>query len=289
MHPYWHQLFDCASGTGRGRRRAQVFPDRGGRGPGLVLWPGGRVAAQPLRSGLAPDGKLPAPVVSVGNLTVGGTGKTPVVACLARLLTRPGEAGGHPQPGLRRGESRRHLHLRRPAPIPKTPGRWGKSLTGWPGPSPGWRSTPGPAVMPPGWPPGRSLNRTSFSWTTASSIFSFTGTWTWCCWTGRALRQRLSPAPGTLARTPHGPGRGPVPHPDPVRALSPPGPAYGHPYRLPEPHGLDHNHHAGRGHHVSRGPGRGSRILAPPGLVGLRRPGPPGSLCRHLSRSWGWR
>ena len=30
--------------------------------------------------------RLPAPVVSVGNLTVGGTGKTPVVACLARLL-----------------------------------------------------------------------------------------------------------------------------------------------------------------------------------------------------------
>jgi tetraacyldisaccharide 4'-kinase len=34
---------------------------------------------------------LPAPVVSVGNLTVGGTGKTPVVACLARLLQDRGQ------------------------------------------------------------------------------------------------------------------------------------------------------------------------------------------------------
>jgi lipopolysaccharide heptosyltransferase II/tetraacyldisaccharide 4'-kinase len=34
---------------------------------------------------------LPAPVISVGNLTVGGTGKTPVVACLARLLLARGK------------------------------------------------------------------------------------------------------------------------------------------------------------------------------------------------------
>ena len=34
---------------------------------------------------------LPAPVISVGNLTVGGTGKTPVVACLARLLLAQGK------------------------------------------------------------------------------------------------------------------------------------------------------------------------------------------------------
>jgi tetraacyldisaccharide 4'-kinase len=34
--------------------------------------------------------KLPVPVVSVGNLTVGGTGKTPVVACLARLWRERG-------------------------------------------------------------------------------------------------------------------------------------------------------------------------------------------------------
>jgi tetraacyldisaccharide 4'-kinase len=35
--------------------------------------------------------KLPAPVVSVGNLTVGGSGKTPVVAALARRLLARGD------------------------------------------------------------------------------------------------------------------------------------------------------------------------------------------------------
>ncbi len=35
--------------------------------------------------------RLPAPVVSVGNLRVGGTGKTPIVALIARLLLEEGE------------------------------------------------------------------------------------------------------------------------------------------------------------------------------------------------------
>jgi lipopolysaccharide heptosyltransferase II/tetraacyldisaccharide 4'-kinase len=35
--------------------------------------------------------RLPAPVISVGNLTVGGTGKTPMVACLARLFQAQGQ------------------------------------------------------------------------------------------------------------------------------------------------------------------------------------------------------
>jgi tetraacyldisaccharide 4'-kinase len=34
--------------------------------------------------------RLARPVVSVGNLTVGGTGKTPLVACLAKILLREG-------------------------------------------------------------------------------------------------------------------------------------------------------------------------------------------------------
>ena len=35
--------------------------------------------------------RLRRPVISVGNLSVGGSGKTPVVAYLARLLTAQGE------------------------------------------------------------------------------------------------------------------------------------------------------------------------------------------------------
>lgn len=34
--------------------------------------------------------RLPRPVISIGNITVGGTGKTPVTACIARLLLERG-------------------------------------------------------------------------------------------------------------------------------------------------------------------------------------------------------
>ena len=91
MRPYWHNLF----------RRLQG--DQGaGPPPGPVLRAGAAAVSRlyglgaGLRRTLYARGwlrtkKLPAPVVSVGNLTVGGTGKTPVVACLARLLQDRGK------------------------------------------------------------------------------------------------------------------------------------------------------------------------------------------------------
>ena len=42
------------------------------------------------RSGILPSHRLPRPVISVGNITVGGTGKTPVTAHIARLLLARG-------------------------------------------------------------------------------------------------------------------------------------------------------------------------------------------------------
>jgi len=49
-----------------------------------------RVRAAGYRHGLLAAERLPVPVVSVGNLTFGGTGKTPTVAALARDLVRRG-------------------------------------------------------------------------------------------------------------------------------------------------------------------------------------------------------
>ncbi|MGD8932452.1 MAG: tetraacyldisaccharide 4'-kinase, partial [Chromatiales bacterium] len=52
------------------------------------------VRRQLYRQGLLASTKLDVPVVIVGNLTVGGTGKTPVVVWLARWLRRRGLRAG---------------------------------------------------------------------------------------------------------------------------------------------------------------------------------------------------
>ena len=60
------------------------------------------------RRGLLHSRKLAVPVVVVGNLTVGGTGKTPLTAALAMLLLRLGR-----RPGIAtRGHGRRSKSLR---------------------------------------------------------------------------------------------------------------------------------------------------------------------------------
>ncbi len=90
MRPYWHNLFRSLQGT------ADAGPP-----PGPVVRAGAALLARLYglgagwrrtlyARGVLRTKKLPAPVVSVGNLTVGGTGKTPVVACLARLLQDQG-------------------------------------------------------------------------------------------------------------------------------------------------------------------------------------------------------
>ncbi len=45
-----------------------------------------RVRVELYRSGILPRRRLESPVISVGNLAVGGTGKTPLVAMLAKML-----------------------------------------------------------------------------------------------------------------------------------------------------------------------------------------------------------
>ena len=58
--------------------------------PALVYSLLQRLRAARYRSGSAAVRSLPRPVVSIGNLTVGGTGKTPVAAYIARLLIDQG-------------------------------------------------------------------------------------------------------------------------------------------------------------------------------------------------------
>lgn len=50
-----------------------------------------RLRAAAYRTGLLPSHRLPVPVISVGNIVLGGTGKTPVVAWLARYLMERGK------------------------------------------------------------------------------------------------------------------------------------------------------------------------------------------------------
>jgi tetraacyldisaccharide 4'-kinase len=118
MRPYWHNLF----------RRLQGAEDAG-LPPNAVLpavaaaasWFYGRGAhiRRTLYSrGIFTVKQLPAPVISVGNITVGGTGKTPVVAYLAGLWRDQGKQvailsrgyGGRTQAVTRLSDGKRLYH-----------------------------------------------------------------------------------------------------------------------------------------------------------------------------------
>lgn len=74
-----------------------------------LLWAGwlyglaGRIRAMLYRRGWLARRQLPVPVVSVGNLTVGGTGKTPLVIRLAEWLSAEGKRVAILSRGYRRG------------------------------------------------------------------------------------------------------------------------------------------------------------------------------------------
>jgi tetraacyldisaccharide 4'-kinase len=91
MRPYWHNLFQRLQGDpGAGPIPGPVV--RAAASAAARLYGlGARMRRNLYAKGWLRTQKLPAPVVSVGNLTVGGTGKTPVVACLARLFQDRGQ------------------------------------------------------------------------------------------------------------------------------------------------------------------------------------------------------
>jgi tetraacyldisaccharide 4'-kinase len=87
MNPYWHNLFTRlqeADSAAPGALQALAA------GLAALYGWGARSRRKLYARGIFPVRRLPAPVVSVGNLTVGGTGKTPVTACLARRLQETG-------------------------------------------------------------------------------------------------------------------------------------------------------------------------------------------------------
>jgi len=69
-------------------RRTLLIPFSCLYGVGIALWKGF------YRAGIYKTGKVPVPVISVGNVTVGGNGKTPLVIALSRLLEKRGHRVG---------------------------------------------------------------------------------------------------------------------------------------------------------------------------------------------------
>lgn len=82
---YWRSLASGSRNTMLNRLLLMLLTP-----PAVVYALVQRLRAALFRTGLLTARRLPLPVVSIGNITVGGTGKTPVVAYIAHLLMEQG-------------------------------------------------------------------------------------------------------------------------------------------------------------------------------------------------------
>jgi len=146
MHVFWHRLFDgLQAGEEASAPRCSLVAVAGGLAALYDL--GARMRRALYAWSILRARRLPAPVVSVGNLTVGGTGKTPVTACLTRLFQAQGRKVAILSRGYG-GQNQGVACISDGRQITKNRRRRAKRPTGWPAPCPGPRSTPGPPVMP---------------------------------------------------------------------------------------------------------------------------------------------
>ncbi len=91
MHPYFHHLFDCLQGRNEAAAAPRCSLSAVAGGLAVVYGLGARLRRGLYVNELLLPKHLPARVVSVGNLTVGGTGKTPVTACLTHFFQDAGK------------------------------------------------------------------------------------------------------------------------------------------------------------------------------------------------------
>jgi tetraacyldisaccharide 4'-kinase len=91
MNPSWHNFFQRLQGAENTDPSPNAVLTAGATVASWVYGSGARLRRALYDRGVFKAKRLPAPVISVGNLTVGGTGKTPMVACLVRLWRDRGQ------------------------------------------------------------------------------------------------------------------------------------------------------------------------------------------------------